>query len=271
MKWLRDSKESINFIFNCFIESYLIIFINLVKINTMIAYITGTSSGIGKAIALKLLKKGHQVVGLSRTCTINEINYNHVTIDLSDLNALSKFEFPSNNSDDIILINNAGVIGPIKPIWYHVEQEIIQVNTVNVIAPQILSNKFVNKFVHSSQNYQKINISSGAGKNSIDAWSTYCASKAAIDLFSVTIAQELASRNHRNWHVFSIAPGVVDTKMQNEIRDSNPSHFLSHQKFVDLNKNNELSNPEFTAEVFYSVISDPNSYEDVVFSVRDLE
>jgi len=236
----------------------------------MIAYITGTSSGIGKAIALKLLKKGHQVIGLSRNCTITELNYSHVTIDLSDVEAVASFEFVANNTDDIILINNAGVIGPIKPVGHHVEQEIIQVNTVNVIAPQILINKFINRFIHSNQNYQIVNVSSGAGKNPIDAWSTYCASKAAIDLFSETIAQELTSRNHRNWHVFSIAPGVVDTKMQGEIRDSNPSHFLSHQKFVDLNKNNELANPDFTADLFYKVISDPNSYENVGFSVRDL-
>lgn len=242
----------------------------MIKINTMIAYITGTSSGIGKAIALKLLKEGHQVVGLSRSCTISELNYSHILIDLCDLDALARFEFSSNNSNDIILINNAGVVGPIKPIGHHVEQDIIQVNTVNVIAPQILSNKFINKFIHSSHKYQIINVSSGAGKGAIDAWSTYCASKAAIDMFSETTAKELLDRDHVNWHVFSIAPGVVDTKMQSEIRASNPTQFLSHQKFIDLNENNELANPNYTAELFYKVISNPNNYKDVVFSVRDL-
>jgi benzil reductase ((S)-benzoin forming) len=236
----------------------------------MIAYITGTSSGIGKAIALKLLKEGHQVVGLSRSCTIKALNYTHISIDLSDLVAVSCFDFDSNSTDDVILINNAGIIGPIKAIGHHVVQEIIQVNTVNVVSPQILVNKFVNKFVHSSCNYQIINVSSGAGKSAIDAWSTYCASKAAIDLFSETIAQELIAREHLNWKVFSIAPGVVDTKMQSEIRASNPNQFLEHKKFVDLDDNNELSNPRYTAELFYKVISCPDEYKDVVFSVRDL-
>jgi len=63
---------------------------------------------------------------------------------------------------------------------------------------------------------------------------------------------------------------VVDTKMQSEIRASNPTQFLSHQKFIDLNENNELANPNYTAELFYKVISNPNNYKDVVFSVRDL-
>lgn len=70
--------------------------------------------------------------------------------------------------------------------------------------------------------------------------------------------------------MFSIAPGVVDTKMQNTIRASNPSHFLEHQKFVDLNLNSELANPDYTANQFYKVISNPKKYTDVVFSVRDL-
>lgn len=242
----------------------------MIKINSMIAYITGTSSGIGKAIALKLLKEGHHVVGLSRNCTLTELNYKHVSIDLTDLDALAKFEFDSNSTEDIILINNAGSIGPIKPIGHHVEQEIIHINTLNIIAPQILTNKFINKFIHSSQTYQIINVSSGAGKSAIDAWSTYCASKAAINLFSETIAQELVVRGHHNWHVFSIAPGVVDTKMQDQIRASKPTQFLAHQKFIDLNTNNELANPNYTAELFYTVISQPDNHKNVIFSVRDL-
>jgi len=235
----------------------------------MIAYITGTSRGIGKAIALKLLKEGHEVIGLSRSCTISENNYTHIFIDLSDLKAVSNFDFQSNSKDDILLINNAGIIGPIKPIGHHVEQEIIDINTLNVIVPQILTNKFINKYIHSTQNYQIINISSGAGKKTIDAWSTYCGSKAAIDLFSETVSQELKDRNHTNWNVFSIAPGVVDTKMQTEIRASNPNHFLKHQKFIDLNLNNELSDPNIIANLFFKIISNPKNFKNVVFSIRN--
>ena len=89
-------------------------------------------------------------------------------------------------------------------------------------------------------------------------------------MFSETIALELKSRGHNNWKVFSIAPGVVDTKMQGEIRASNPAQFLAHQKFIDLNANNELANPNFTAELFYKVIAKPEGFPNVVFSVRDL-
>lgn len=236
----------------------------------MIAYITGTSSGIGKAIALKLLKEGHKVVGLSRTCSIEQSNYTHIKIDLSDLKALSEFDFPPNIQDDIILINNAGIVGPIKPIGHQIEAEIIQINTVNVIAPQILTNKFIHKFQPIDKNYQIINISSGAGKQPIDAWATYCASKSAIDLFSETVYQELKSRNHNNWHIFSIAPGVVDTNMQKDIRSANPNDFLNHKKFVELKVNNELAESKTVADKLYRIIQNPREHENVVFSLRDL-
>jgi benzil reductase ((S)-benzoin forming) len=90
-------------------------------------------------------------------------------------------------------------------------------------------------------------------------------------LFSETVAEELRSRNHLNWSVFSIAPGVVDTQMQSEIRSSNPKNFNNHQKFVDLKKNNELTSAAEVAEKYYKIISNPRAFKNVVFSLRDIE
>ena len=68
----------------------------------MIAYITGSSSGIGKALAELLLENNHKVIGLSRTNTISHVNYKHVFIDLSEPEIVAKF-----------------VLGAIKMImWY---------------------------------------------------------------------------------------------------------------------------------------------------------
>jgi benzil reductase ((S)-benzoin forming) len=237
----------------------------------MLAYITGTSSGIGEALALEFLREGHQVVGLSRKCTIKHSNYSHITLDLSDLKTVSEFDFPVNINDDIVLVNNAGIVGPIKPIGHQIEADIIELNNINAISPQILVNKFIHKFQPLDNNYQVLNISSGAGKSAIDAWATYCASKAAIDIFSETVAQELKDRNHNNWHIFSIAPGVVDTGMQVAIRSSNGNDFLNHQKFVELKNNNNLATPEFVAEKLFGVLTKPESHQKVVFSVRELD
>jgi benzil reductase ((S)-benzoin forming) len=237
----------------------------------MITYITGASSGIGKALAELLLAQKHEVVGMSRRQTIKHPNYRHITIDLSDIKALKAFNFPANYKDDIVLINNAGTIGPISPIGQQIPEEIIQLNNLNVIAPQLLSNKFIHQYQgHHKPNYQLINISSGAGKRPIDAWATYCASKAALDLFSETVAVELAARNHTNWHIYSIAPGVVDTEMQFVIRQSNPKDFLSRQNFIDLKLNNELSSSAEVAMKLSKVINQQYDELPTVFSLRDL-
>lgn len=236
----------------------------------MVVYITGTSSGIGKSLAIKFLNEGHQVIGISRRCQINQSNYEHIYLDLSDVKAVSEFDFYTNIENDVVLINNAGIVGPIKPIGQQIEIDIIDLNNVNVISPQIFCNKFIHKFQPLNNNYQIINISSGAGKHAIDAWATYCASKSAMDLFSETIAQELKERQFNNWHVFSIAPGVVDTNMQKQIRQSNTSDFLLKQKFIDLKNNNELSTPELVANQLFNVVENPIKPENTIFSLRDL-
>ena len=236
----------------------------------MIAYITGTSSGIGQALAEKLLSDGHTVFGLSRHQTIKHNCYTHITIDLADLDQVNKFEFFHHDRDEVILVNNAGIIGPVKPVGQHESSEITRVNNINVIAPQLLCNRFIKVFKAQKARCQILNISSGAGKRPIDAWSTYCASKAAIDLFSETMALELTERKYNNWHIYSISPGVVDTAMQSAIRSANPIEFLNHGKFVALKENNELWAPKKVANLLGLIIYNPENYPESIISLRDL-
>ncbi len=236
----------------------------------MIVYITGTSSGIGKAIAEKLLERKIDVVGMSRRQTIKHPNYQHIEIDLSDLERLKAFSFPADYKNDIVLINNSGTIGPIKPIGQQITEEIVGLNNLNITAPQVLGNKFIYQYQgNDTPNYQIINISSGAGKRPIDAWATYCASKAAIDLFSETISEELKLRKHYNWKVYSIAPGVVDTNMQSTIRESNPRDFLKHQDFLDLKNNGDLVSPAKVADTLVKLILNPHNEHPVIFSLKE--
>ena len=140
---------------------------------------------------------------------------------------------------------------------------------MNTIAPQILTNSFIKRFKNVKGQFHVLNISSGAGKNPIDAWATYCASKAALDLFSETVAEELDWRGHENWKVHSCAPGVVDTGMQEQIRSVDITDFKLVQKFKDLKENNELSTPVHVAKKLWEVISNPAAFAEIVISVRD--
>ena len=80
------------------------------------AFITGTSKGIGKAIAELLLSNDFLVFGFSRNNTIKHPNFTFSKIDLSNLDQLQTVEFTKVKIEEAILINNAATIGEISPL-----------------------------------------------------------------------------------------------------------------------------------------------------------
>ena len=240
----------------------------MAALQNKIAYITGCSRGIGAALVDLLLDLDYQIIGIARSNVVERPNFKFIKLDLNDLEAVQQFNF-SQNASEVLLINNAGIIGEISPVGQISDQSIQQVINVNTIAPQILMNKFIKTFSQKVKKGHIINISSGAGKHPIDAWASYCASKAALDLFSQTTAEELKSREILNWHIHAIAPGVVDTQMQSDIRQANPENFKLYERFVGLKNDNELSDPKNVANQINKVIQQPLNYPETVISVRD--
>jgi benzil reductase ((S)-benzoin forming) len=207
-------------------------------------YITGVSSGIGEALANQYLKAGHSVTGIGRGHSIHHPNFSFQFLDLMDVKAVQSFQFDL-SQDSLVLINNAGQIGAIQRISEQTESDIEAVMTVNTIAPMLLCQQFL-KQVPLTTPQTIVNISSGAANRAIPAWASYCASKIALDRFSETIDLEEKERG-RNLRVFSIAPGVIDTPMQEKIRAASATDFSSHANFVQLKKANDLTTAEQTA------------------------
>jgi benzil reductase ((S)-benzoin forming) len=207
-------------------------------------YITGVSSGIGEALANQYLKAGHSVTGIGRGHSIHHPNFSFQSLDLMDVKAVQSFQFDV-SQDSLVLINNAGQIGAIQRISEQTESDIEAVMTVNTIAPMLLCQQFL-KQVPLTKKQTIVNISSGAANRAIPAWASYCSSKIALDRFSETIDLEEKERG-RNLRVFSIAPGVIDTPMQEKIRAASATDFSSHANFVQLKKANDLTTAEQTA------------------------
>ncbi len=235
-----------------------------------IAFVTGVSTGIGKAIVLELLQHNYLVYGIGRTNTITAQNYQFIPLDFRKSELVAYFRFPQLPAASYLLINNAGIIGEILPVGELNPENIMDVMQVNSIAPQVLMNSFIQTFMRQNVPLHILNISSGAAKRPIDAWATYCASKAAVDLFSETIKLEMELRAIKNFYIHSIAPGVVDTNMQAKIRDASPEKFKTSQRFHDLKNNGELISPEFVAKKLMSLIDAPQSILATTISLSEI-
>ena len=229
-----------------------------------VALITGSGGGIGKATAELLLKEGYFVYGYSRTNKIKHPNFIFTTIDLSDLTQVNDLTFPIIKSDNVILINNAATIGSIVPFDKKKISDILNEYNLNLLSPTILSNRFITSY--SDKEKLLINIGSGAAKSPIPSWSTYCATKAALDMLCQVISEE----NHKKLRVLSIHPGIVDTDMQKTIRGTEEHLFPLLSKFTEYHSNNELETTIIAAQKIYYIIQNSNKFTKNILSIRDV-
>ena len=226
--------------------------------------ITGTSKGIGFELAKQLSEAGHYVVGIART----ESELEGVTFIKADLSKTENLESLMNeiivavpeNVDSFTLINNAGMVDPIGLIGSVNSEEISKAMAVNLTAPMIISNEFISKLKDFDGSKRIVNISSGAGRNAYEGWGTYCATKAGLDHFSRVVAiEQLNAKNPVE--IVSIAPGIIDTGMQETIRSSKEDAFPLLEKFIDYKEQGQLSSAEQTAEKLISFIQNENFKE----------
>ncbi|PSR05766.1 MAG: short-chain dehydrogenase [Bacteroidetes bacterium SW_10_40_5] len=239
----------------------------LFKTTTMRYYfITGTSTGIGKAIAEEALSRGNHVMGLSRRNTIEHANYVHNAIDLSDLDQTKKFSFTLPNPDQyegIVLVNNAGVIEPVQYLGNMDPDEVIKHYHVNMTAPVLLINQFLKTFKNFKGDQCVFNVSSGAAKYPVDGWNCYCSSKAALDMVS-QVGDLESEKSNRNCRFYAIAPGIVDTPMQDQIRSAQEEAFSRLQEFINYKQENMLVPPEKVAQRLVDIMEDTESHKNVI-------
>ena len=238
-------------------------------------FITGTSQGLGKAIVEALFAQTDfpvKVIGLSRQNTISHPDYTHHHIDLSDTAqaAAFNFEIPA-DAKEVVLINNAGMLGEVKTVGHLSDQSIIDAYNLNLVSPSILMNRFAKALVGVSAKKVVINVSSGAGKRAIDGWATYCATKAGLDLFSCTMEEEQQLADTDKIKVLSVAPGIVDTGMQDQIRNSELSQFSMLADFIEYKSSGKLAEPSLVAAKYLHILNTLSEFKDTLYSVRDIE
>jgi benzil reductase ((S)-benzoin forming) len=210
----------------------------------MKAIVTGHTKGLGAAIAAELIKRGIPVLGLarSRAAAASEL-LTEIEVDLSDSAALAGFVEGSTlagwlrDEGATLLVNNAGVVAPVGPLAQQDPLAALRAVTLNVAAPLALAAAVV----RASRGERRIlHISSGAGRNAYPGWSVYCATKAALDRHAEAVLQD----GDPTVRCCSLAPGVIDTGMQAEIRATPEANFPMKERFVQLKEEGGLAAPE---------------------------
>ena len=220
--------------------------------------ITGTSSGIGQELAKLLLQdENNRVIGISRSNTIEHSNFKHISLDLNDVADIEGIEFPQwKNATQISLVHNAGWVGPMQKMGNQEMGAIAASYLINLVAPAILSNHFIDSYKESKAQKVILSISSGAAHAPVAGWNTYCSAKAGLDMLSKCISEE-----HKEIISLSIAPGKVDTPMQNDIRFADENEFPRLKEFQDYHKNGELTKVTEVAEKYVAVLSNPSKHK----------
>lgn len=244
--------------------------------------ITGTSRGLGEAIARKLISPNNYLFCISRNKN-NELleaaknsssNLEYFEYDLCScdgIDALADCIFrriDKSNIDSISLINNAGTITPTKRIEKISSNEIINSLNVNLIAPILLTSLFIKHTKNFNIEKRIINISSGAAKKPYYGWSCYCSAKSGLDLFTKSIRTEQENQDYPV-KIVSFIPGVMDTNMQKEIRKCQSEDFIQLERFIAFKEEGKLLSPDFVAEKITELLSSNHFGERDVYDIKE--
>ncbi|MDH3250568.1 MAG: SDR family NAD(P)-dependent oxidoreductase, partial [Acidimicrobiia bacterium] len=143
----------------------------------------------------------------------------------------------------------------LNPIGFagEVDADAYTANVVlNSASPQVLGGSFIALATRLGVPAVMVQISSGAATKPYPGWSSYCAAKAAVDHWTRTVGKELENRG-LPITVVSVAPGVVETPMQAEIRGMHESDFPNVQRFRDLESEGILRAPEVVAQELWDL------------------
>ena len=215
--------------------------------------ITGVSSGLGKSLKDEYNNLGHNVYGISR----NDVDdCNHIKLDLSYIpNVNQKLPILLEGVTELdIVILNAGMLGEIKTFDEWGYGELLEIMNVNV-----WSNKYILDwlFENDIKVKQVISISSGASEHTYKGWSGYSISKSALRMM-----MEVYSKEVEGTHFMSVAPGLIDTSMQEYLCDEvDVNKFPVTKKFIDSKEQGNTKSPTDVAKNIIKLVPTLSEFE----------
>ena len=224
---------------------------------THLSIITGSSRGLGAALVAQRLLPGQRVLGIARQSNpalqaqadAAGVTLEQWPLDLTDAVAAAQrlqdwlAGLDGSHYASATLINNAGVVGQLAPLDQVPLRVLSQALRVGLEATLLLSAAFIDASRNWPGARRVLNISSGLGRNAMAGSAVYCAAKAGMDHFSRAVALEQAVLANPV-QIVSMAPGVIDTDMQAELRGADPLRFPERARFVQLQADGVLISPQ---------------------------
>jgi NAD(P)-dependent dehydrogenase (short-subunit alcohol dehydrogenase family) len=222
--------------------------------------VSGHSRGLGAGIAAQLLKPGHKVLGIARKAnamladqaSAQGASLEQWTADLAEPLAAAErlrswlADLNPKDFERAVLINNAGAINPPSALRDADLAGLASVLRVGLEATLLLSAAFLDATRDWPGERRLLNISSGLGRRAMASSAAYCAAKAGMDHLTRCIALEEALVPN-GARVASLAPGVIDTDMQGQLREAKAADFPDRDNFVALQRDGQLLSGEAAA------------------------
>ncbi|WP_370661682.1 SDR family oxidoreductase [Massilia aquatica] len=228
----------------------------MVSPTAIVAVVSGHTQGLGAALAAGLMERNIAVLGLARgTAPALAERFgpllSEVQLNLSDSEALGAWLATSALREHVeartlvLLINNAGTVEPVGALHQQDVLAVARAVALNVAAPLMLAAAVVAAAPHAERRI--VHVSSGAARNAYTGWSVYGATKAALDHHARSVALDYPDAprtGEAGVRICSLAPGVIDTAMQAQIRATPESLFPQRARFSALQQDGALTSPE---------------------------
>ena len=219
--------------------------------------VTGASRGLGRAIALALLQPGHHVLAIARRpdptleaeAAARGGSLTSWTQDLADAPAAAQrlaAWLAAQPKGDAVLINNAAALSEPAPLRDGDLADLSNAARVGLEAPLLLCAAFLQATADWGSDRRIVNISSGLGRRAMAGSASYCAVKAGMDHFSRVVALEESARPG-GARIVSLAPGIIDTDMQVQLRSADRSRFPDGAMFESFKTEGQLDSPDSVA------------------------
>jgi benzil reductase ((S)-benzoin forming) len=243
--------------------------------------LTGASRGLGQGIAAQYLAGGAFVLGLARhhasdlkACDALE----QWPVDLSDplpvasrLGAwLAEFEARAGGKlpRKLRLIHNAARLSEPGDVAGSDPADLAQSLRIGLEAPVALTAAFLRATAHwSATDRRVLFVSSGLGRRAMAGSAAYCAQKAGLDHFARALALEEEAQPH-GARVASVAPGIIDTDMQKQLRGADPQRFPERARFDEFHRSGALDTPATAAAKLIALLERDDYGANPVADVR---